>query len=214
VAGAVLVGCGGDDEGPDRTDPAAEQKIVAAVNIFHRAITEGNGERACGELTAAGREELADQFAENGENICEAISKDKPARRGKAVLPRVEPVGVEGDFAVAVIQFPGEREENLLYTLIQEDGEWRVDYPGPIPAPDMIVSGLEKGGRSSPGAGEVEAAASEQTDETDRVTDVLVIGDIALAYETMGGGPDVSAPSLYVMERGSWRPSHLSLGVP
>lgn len=68
VALVALAGCGGG------TDPREKQAVTAAVRTFFSALADGDGRRACAELTASGQASLVASAGAGGVACPQAIA--------------------------------------------------------------------------------------------------------------------------------------------
>ena len=127
-ASALLAGCGGSDE----------TKITATVTSYRSALADGDGEKACRQLTSAARRETADaamtrtcqQYVSALADSLEDWEKQnlrntKIARTSfkDSRLVRVTLTGV----ADAPTLLPMEGSELELKR--SEDGDWRISGP-------------------------------------------------------------------------------------
>ena len=123
VAAALVVGCGGDDSSDDSGNPED------AVQSFYDASKAKDAEAACATLTADSQD-----FAAGGEDSCEA-SFQKSVDSGQADIPdsiEIGDVSTEGDTATVPVTADGQDTE---FTVVQEDGEWKIDLTGSAAAP-------------------------------------------------------------------------------
>lgn len=122
VTAALVVGCGGDDSS-DSGNPED------AVQAFFDASKAEDAEAACATLTVASQE-----FAAGGEESCEA-SFQKSVDSGQADIPdsiEIGEVTTEGDTATVPVTAD---DEDTEFTVVQEDGEWRIDLTGGLSTP-------------------------------------------------------------------------------
>ncbi len=209
VAVAVLPGCGSDGGGDSSGSADTEHDVVAAIDSLNGAR---DAESYCAQLTDAGRTYVAKNFAEGGPaNSCEQAFGPAEAATPPAKLPKVDPVGVEGDFAIAVVQFGGEYDESLIYTLKREDGKWLIECPCTIPDPSQLVSDDDASGDAQDFINSPEGLSAAGQEDTDGdFNPVVAVGDVALAYQRGGA----SAPTLLVNDGNGWRVAPISVGVP
>ena len=122
VTAALVVGCGGDDSS-DSGNPED------AVQAFYDASKSEDAEAACATLTADSQD-----FAAGGEESCEA-SFQKSVDSGQADIPdsiEIGEVTTEGDTATVPVTADGQDTD---FTVVQEDGEWKIDLTGAAAAP-------------------------------------------------------------------------------
>ena len=122
VTAALVVGCGGDDSS-DSGNPED------AVQAFYDASKSEDAGAACATLTADSQD-----FAAAGEESCEA-SFQKSVDSGQADIPdsiEIGEVTTEGDTATVPVTADGQDTE---FTVVQEDGEWKIDLTGAAAAP-------------------------------------------------------------------------------
>ena len=136
LALSVVVGCGGSEEGSD--DAAAAR---ASMLEWLEAAAQGDPDVACDLMTEVGRNEIADAAEVDS---CEDLFSDSSRESNARVPDRlVGPVGAEDGIALAVIRYGGtsndDPEENLVYTMREDDGEWKVDSIRPIPDSDELA---------------------------------------------------------------------------
>jgi hypothetical protein len=151
---------------------------------------------------------VVENFAHGEVGSCEEIPSTGSGEASDEPPPKVAPVGVSGDFALAVIQFGGEYNESFVYSLKRLDGEWLIDCPCVIPNPDQIAAGESEEARDYANSPEgLDAAGQEETDGD--FDPVIAVGDVALAYQSDGG----SAPTLLVNDGNGWRVAGISIGA-
>ena len=122
VTAALVVGCGGDDSS-DSGNPED------AVQAFYDASKSEDAEAACATLTTDSQD-----FAAGGEESCEA-SFQKSVDSGQADIPdsiEIGEVTTEGDTATVPVTADGQDTD---FTVVQEDGEWKIDLTGAAAAP-------------------------------------------------------------------------------
>jgi hypothetical protein len=204
TAVAVLSGCGADTTGDSDDEASAERAVVATINAFN---SSGDGATYCAKLTDAGRDYVAQNFAEGGPaTSCEQAFGPATEPQPPEKLPKVDPVGVDGDFALAVIQFGGKYPESFVCTLKREDGRWLIDCPCVVPSPDQLGGAVDSDAADFANSPEGrEAAGVEETDGD--FAPVIAVGDVALAYQS-GGAPD-----LMVNDGNGWHFAPLSVGA-
>src|SRR4051794_30115930 len=95
-----VAACGSDTPGPSEDERAAEQEVVAAVNAFNGPR---DAQEFCSALTDAGENYILENAGKKGAESCRDLVGDTKFQR-PAQLPKVDPVGVEDDFAVAIVQ--------------------------------------------------------------------------------------------------------------
>lgn len=147
ISCSAVLACGGTSDAPvsPRTateGPAKEGDIREVVQDFHRLFTSGDGAQVCEFLTPDGQKELLRQFELKDDDCVAALTFD--AQKGEP--PRtvqVDPIGAQGDEALAVVHIGTDREENLVYTLKRVKDVWRIDLPGYIPGPDALEGDRE-----------------------------------------------------------------------
>jgi len=203
--GLVLGSCGSDNPGNSETDAAAEQEVIAAVDGFHSAR---DAEGFCSRLTEDGRDYVVENF---GENIDECEQLFEGAEVGEdAEPPKVDPVGVEDDFALAIVQLGGEYDESLVYTLRRQDGEWLIDCPCVVPPPDEFVTDESASNDAEAYINSPQGLSAADQEETDGdFESARAVGDVALAYPSDG-----SVPTLLVRDGNGWRVAPIGLGAP
>ena len=123
VAAALVVGCGGDDStSSDAGNPED------AVQAFYDASKSKDAQAACAALTTESQD-----LAAAGAESCEA-SFDKAISRQSNVPDSIEfgEVTTNGDTATVPVTADGQDTE---FTVVQEDGEWKIDLAGAVTAP-------------------------------------------------------------------------------
>jgi hypothetical protein len=207
VSGSIgLAACGADAGEDSESEANAEHEVVAAVDSLHRS---DDAPSYCDQLTEAGRRYVmraGDGDAESCEQVFEGEAFPANAR-----VPRVDPVGVEDDFAVAVVRAGGEYDESFVYTLKREDGRWLIDCPCVVPTPDQLVANESESAEAqeyinSPAG----LTAADQEDTDGKFDPVIAVGDVAFAYQSQAG----FAPTLLVNDGNGWRVLPTSLGAP
>ncbi len=145
-----LVGCGGDEGGTSDATEAEVQSVVASY-------FQGDGSAAC-YLTDAGQEQAA-AFSGKSPEDCAA---DKT---GAATSPPPElgPVGADDHVAVIMVDF--DVANQYLYVLERSDGDWLIDFLGPLPGPDGPATDTEAAESAKDTANEYVEAAEEKDGE-------------------------------------------------
>ena len=200
----ALSGCA-DQAEPSAGERADEQAVEHAVQ---RAMSAKDAETQCSLLTDAGRQYVVDNFAQGKVSRCEDIPVSGSGEQSDEPAPKVGPVGVSGDFALAVIQFDGELDESVVYTLRRVDGDWLIDCPCVVPTPEQVDAGESKDAEDYINSPEGLGAADQEVTDGD-FNPVKAVGDVALAYQADGG----SAPTLLVNEGNGWRVAPISIGA-
>ena len=117
LAAALVVGCGGGDDG-DSGSPED------AVQAFFDASKSEDAEAACASLTTDSQD-----LAAAGEDSCEA-SFEKSVSSGQSNVPgsiEIGDVTTEGDTATVPVTADG---EETTFDVVQEDGSWKIDLTG------------------------------------------------------------------------------------
>jgi hypothetical protein len=192
-----------DNADPSTDQQAGEREVAQAVEAFQRAT---DSETACSLLTEDGQRYVVENFGSGKFGNCEDFPSSGEA--SSEPPPKVAPVGVSGDFALAVVQFGGETDESFVYTLKRVDGNWLIDCPCVVPNPDQIELGESDEAKDYANSAKgLEAAGQEETDGD--FDPVIAVGDVALAYQSDGG----SAPTLLVNDGNGWRVAPISVGA-
>jgi hypothetical protein len=200
----AIIGCA--DKAETSADDRADEEAVA--DVLQRGMDAKDPETQCSLLTDAGRRYVIENFGNGKASRCEDIPVSPPSEQSDEPAPEIGPVGVSGDFAVAVIRFGGETAENFVYTLRREGGEWLVDCPCVVPTPDQLEAGESTEAKDYVNSPEgLDAAGQEDTDGD--FNPVIAVGDVALAYQADGG----SAPTLLVNDGNGWRAARISVGA-
>jgi hypothetical protein len=124
VAAALVVGCGSDDSTTSDSGNPED-----AVQAFYDASKAKDAEAACATLTTDSQD-----FAAGNEDSCEA-SFDKSVNSGQSSIPdsiEIGDVTTDGDTATVPVTADG---QNTEFTVVQEDGEWKIDLTGTASAP-------------------------------------------------------------------------------
>jgi len=131
LLGLALIGagCGGSDEA----------QIEETVKRFYRASAEGDGRKACDQLTRGAQAPVGDLGCEAAIGQLGALGGDRSKRRLSAV--QVRRVNVTGDTATAVVQIPSQTPAEFQFEKVSEsslrwrrsEGEWRVASLGSSP---------------------------------------------------------------------------------
>jgi hypothetical protein len=173
MAGALS--CGGDSGGGGSDDADAAKEGMLE---FFRASSEADAERACALVTDDALAEIA-EFSESGESgDCEELFAGEPPMEPRPVPDEiVGPVGARDGFAIAVVRvgdLNGEREENLLWRLREDDGTWKLDSVLPIPTPEDLEGDAEPSEEAA--AVLDEYSASLEAGDAERACDLLEPG--------------------------------------
>ena len=152
VVALGLAGCGGDDE-PEGDSPER------TVRTYLSALAEGDGERACEELTTKGQAELSERVAtqlglarlKDCVAMTEQLSDVLPETTAEELLePDAGEVKVDGPKATA--SPPG---GPVRMRLVRRGGDWLIDEHlaagwyeiGLTPAPPQVPPSQVPGGR-------------------------------------------------------------------
>jgi len=124
ASGLIAAGCGGDDDNGDVESGAGPEEVVTA---FYQATAESDVDTVCALIT----EETAQQAAEQeDEDTCEASAEKGLTDEETTSIAESVEVGeatIDGDTATVTVsseEAGGEGEINL----VQEDGEWKIDF--------------------------------------------------------------------------------------
>lgn len=122
-AGLIAAGCGGDDD--STSDEAQSPSDVVAA--FYAATADGDNEAICSYFT----EETAQQAAEEEDaDSCEEAAESGLGDDETVALAKTVEVGketIDGDTATVEVS-SSEQEGSGEINLVQEDGEWKIDF--------------------------------------------------------------------------------------
>ena len=159
VVAVGLAGCGGDDE-PDRDSPER------TVNSYLTALAEGDGERACEELTPDAQAELsgllATQLGLARLKDCVAMAEQLGDVLGPATAEELldgDAGDVRVDGATATASPPG---GPARIRLVRRGGDWQIDEHLEGGWPEIGVTGAPRRVPPSqvPGGAECDPSAS------------------------------------------------------
>ena len=127
VVALAAPGCGGDDSGAGGDD---ESQVRDTVTNYASAVADRDGDKACGYLTDAAREQVekaakalkADGCAGVMEKVTEGVSSGDRDKLGSLEVTSVK---VDGDHATAQTKVEGEDTDPA--TLLKEGDEWHID---------------------------------------------------------------------------------------
>jgi hypothetical protein len=105
-----------------------EDKAKSAVEDYLEAVSNGDGDKACGLVTAATKKKIE----QSAKRPCPQTFSSLNQGPGKAVLEafkdaKVEGVKVDGDKATADIKL---RQLSQKTNLRKEDGDWKLESTG------------------------------------------------------------------------------------
>jgi hypothetical protein len=114
----VLAGCGSSDE----------DALRETFTTYREAFEQGDGERACAQLTEKSRSEFATSIA--AKTCPDAVAKARKAlsadERAQFRALRVEKVKVDGERGVVTVT--GRTKEPASgWRMVKEDGTWLLD---------------------------------------------------------------------------------------
>lgn len=122
-AGLIAAGCGGDDDSTSE-EAQSPSDVVAA---FYAATADGDNEELCSYFS----EETAQQAAEEEDaDSCEEAAESGLGDDETAALAETVEVGeekIDGDTATVEVS-SSEQEGTGTINLVQEDGEWKIDF--------------------------------------------------------------------------------------
>jgi hypothetical protein len=213
LVAVALAGCGGSSTS---TPAPTVESPGAALEAWYRAVEHGDAKRACGLLTGHGRRAIEGQVKKS----CATVYSSP--RRGP--MPRIGPVGIRGDLALAVTGTKPAGVSNVT-ALRRFRGRWLIDLASTPVLDSLDVAGippieresLPSGGQQLP---DVLGAAARYVDKQAssggpavHVATAAVVGDVAIAYllpgsDVPGARPSSATYGSLILTRGAhgWRP--------
>jgi hypothetical protein len=120
MSGALVAGCGGDDE--SSSAPASdEEQITTAIKTAYKAFADLDAEGLCAQFTADQRADFEDYYGPCEKATLEGqLAELSDAQKSKLTDPEIGPLKIEGKEA-----YPDVNGEGL--EIAKEGDTWKLD---------------------------------------------------------------------------------------
>jgi hypothetical protein len=112
------------------SDSPDEQRVRAAFTSLQKSFASGDGQAACGGMTATAQEDVIGLLVADTCPTTIAKLADQPDSR--TLPPKIDELEIDGQTAVVSTSYPGKDFQPQRFRYVKQNGEWKLATLKPL----------------------------------------------------------------------------------